>query len=258
MTTKIVFTDASEEGYGGFICERLSQKICCGKFQPFEKDTSSTEKELLAVKYVLKSFGNQLQNESIKVHVDNFNVSRILSVGSCKENLQEIAIDIFKFCLNNNIKLIAEWIPRKNNTFADRLSRFNDTDNWGIDYKTFEFLSRLHGPFTVDRFADHQNTKLQKFNSRFYCPGTSAVDTFTVNWQGENNWVCPPTSLIGSTLRHMKICECKVTLLIPLWPLAYFWPLIYPDGIHLASFIKNFTVVKPFYICNSNSSVFSG
>ena len=31
-TTKVVFTDASSTGYGGFIAQRLSETLCVGKF----------------------------------------------------------------------------------------------------------------------------------------------------------------------------------------------------------------------------------
>ena len=31
--------------------------------------------------------------------------------------------------------------------------------------------------------------------SRFWCPGTEAVDTFIVNWEGEVSWVVPPLYL---------------------------------------------------------------
>ena len=85
VTTKLIFTDASDSGYGGFICTQLGKQICTGKFSANERGTSSTSRELLAVKYVLSSFSKLLTGQSITVHVDNFSASRILSVGSCKK-----------------------------------------------------------------------------------------------------------------------------------------------------------------------------
>ena len=32
-------------------------------------------------------------------------------------------------------------------------------------------------------------------NSRFWCPGTEAVDDFSVSWASENNWLIPPIFL---------------------------------------------------------------
>ena len=126
-----------------------------------------------------------------------------------KKHLHEISVDICTFALQNNIKIIPQWIPREQNQLADHFSRVNDTDNWGIDFKTFFFLNKRYGPYTVDRFADDKNTKLSVFNSKFYCPGTAAVNAFTENWHNENNWICPPVKLIGSIFRHMSVCKCK-------------------------------------------------
>lgn len=44
------------------------------------------------------------------------------------------------------------------------------------------------GPITIDRFPDNKDKKLEKFNSRFWVPGTDGVDAFALNWHHENNW----------------------------------------------------------------------
>ena len=103
LTTKIVYSEASGTGYGGHIVERLGNQIAQGKFTEFEKSTSSTYRELLAVKYVLQSFGNSLRHEGVQWYSDNVNVSRIIEAGSSKVYLQKIAIDIFELCLNFDI-----------------------------------------------------------------------------------------------------------------------------------------------------------
>ena len=52
-TTKVVCSDASESGYGVIFCKRLGNVIAHGTFHAYEKHTSSTYRELLAVKYVI-------------------------------------------------------------------------------------------------------------------------------------------------------------------------------------------------------------
>ena len=84
---------------------------------------TTTHRELLAVKYVLDSFGEMLRNQSVQVNIDNSSAFRILSVGSTKPYLQNIAIDVFSFCSKFNIKLIPQWIPREQNQLADAYSR---------------------------------------------------------------------------------------------------------------------------------------
>ena len=65
LTTCLVFTDTSDDGYGGFILKRLNKEVCHAKFKDCEKQWSSTHREILAVKYVLDSFGEMLGNQSV-------------------------------------------------------------------------------------------------------------------------------------------------------------------------------------------------
>ena len=48
--------------------------------------------------------------------------------------LQEIAIQIYDLCNQFNIKLVPAWIPRELNEIADFMSKYNNTDSWGIDF----------------------------------------------------------------------------------------------------------------------------
>ena len=206
---------------------------------------SSTFRELLAVKYSLQSLSASFANESIRVYVDIFSASRILTVVSAKIHLQALALKMFQICLNNNIRLLPTWVPRELNYVADYYSKLRDTDDWSIDNRSFENFNKRYGPFTIDRFAENLNTKLPNFNSKFYCPQTSAVDAFTEDWSEENNWICPHVSLIGSVFRHMQLCKAHGTILLPVWQSAYFWPFLYPNALRIASFIRHFSVIDP-------------
>lgn len=64
--------------------------------------------------------------------MDNQAVSRIAKKGSMKLELQNIAIDVFRSCLENSIVLDVEWLPRSENDRADYLSKIVDKDDWGI------------------------------------------------------------------------------------------------------------------------------
>ena len=192
------------------------------------------------------------------MYVDNFAASRILTVGSARSHLQEIALSIFQICLSYNIKLIATWVPRELNIIADHYSKLRDTDDWSIDDASFQSIDTRFGHFTIDRFADNLNTKLPRFNSKYFCPDTSGVDAFTENWAHDNNWVCPPVSLIGSVFRHMRRCKARGTVLVPIWRSSYFWPLLYPTGLQLAPFVKDYMVVDPHYTSRGSNRVFVG
>ena len=52
---------------GGFILKRLNKEVCSVKFKDCEKQTISTHGKLFAVKYVLDSFREMLQDQSVQV-----------------------------------------------------------------------------------------------------------------------------------------------------------------------------------------------
>ena len=242
---------------GGYIVQRLSSVLAQGSFTPKEKLTSSTYRELLAVKFVLQSVGVHLKNETVQWFSDNINVSRIIEVGSRRPHLHKLAIEIFDICMCFNIKLQPSWIPREQNETADFLSKIKDTDSWGVDNETFDFIQRNFEKFTVDRFSDDLNKKLSNFNSKYHCPNTSGVNAFTYNWSGHFNWLCPPISMIGDAIKHLKLCHARGVLFVPMWPSSYFWPLLVAESNHFNDFVKNYLLLDPyFYNYASCKSVF--
>ena len=134
---------------------------------------------------------------------------------SARIKLNNLAIDIFTLSLKNDIILSLQWIPRSENERADILSKFLDKDDWKIHPLIFSHLDNTSGPHTVDRFSSYYNKQLSRFNSRFASPGSEAVDTLAQNWSLENNWVCPPVSLIIHAVEHFKKCRASGTLIIP-------------------------------------------
>ena len=130
------FSDASAVGYGGYL------SLCVGAFSEGtevfgawdddEKSSSSTYRETEAVRRVLNSNIEVLQGKKVKWFSDNKNVKAILKSGSSKADLQEIALSIQQTCVEREITLIPEWIPRYENKFADGLSRGLDSDDWQI------------------------------------------------------------------------------------------------------------------------------
>ena len=231
--SKIVYSDASSTGYGGYIVD-TGEETVQGMWNSEDALKSSTWRELKAVDIVLKSLVNKLSCRRTKWFTDNQAVSRITVRGSMKRDLQEIALSICKTCLSHNIHIEMEWVPRLENERADKLSRILDRDDWAVADHFFSFLDELWGTHTVDRFASYYNYKIARFNSRFWNPGCEAIATFTVDWQMENNWVVPPISLIPRVLKHMQNTKAVGTLVCPCWYSAPFWPMLYPDGYNPA------------------------
>lgn len=233
----MVNSDASDTGYGGYIVEH-GDCVSYGLWTDEEAKQSSTSCELVAVHLVLKSVATKLVNHRVRWFHDNQNVSRILNVGSRKPSLHAVAIKVFSLAVRYQIHLEPEWIPRQLNERADYLSKIVDHDDWYLNPLVFADLDRAWGPHTVDRFADCDNCQLHWFYSRCWNPGTEAVDAFTVNWSGKNNWWCPRIALMPRVLRHAQVCRAVGTLLVPYWPSSPFWPMLHPLPGSFAHFLE--------------------
>ena len=80
----------------------ISLSVTHGMFSDFESQQSSTFRELKAIFYVIKAHVASLRHKKVEVFTDNENASRIVSVGSPKQNLQCLAL-IFQLCLVNDV-----------------------------------------------------------------------------------------------------------------------------------------------------------
>ena len=125
-----IYTDASDSGFGGFSVH-LSDSVSSGLWSDSERLESSTSRELRAVLYVLRSLGPKLSGKKLKWYTDSQNACRIISVGSTNPGLHDLSIDLFNCCLEYDICIEPEWLPREFNTKADELSRIIDPDDWG-------------------------------------------------------------------------------------------------------------------------------
>lgn len=234
---KVLVSDASVVGYGGYI-EELADSELIGSWSQSERVQSSTWRELEAVRRLVEHSKESLEGQSVLIKTDNRNVTSILKAGSRVSELQEKAVAVNKTCMSKSVSLVPTWIPRDKIEKADFLSRCSDSDDWGIKAWVFLWLDRLWGPHTYDRFASDYNAKCAIFSSRWWCPGTSAIDAFSESWKGHNNWLVPPPRLIVKCLHKLRNEGAEGTLIAPKWQSAPFWPLFYPDGQNLAENIR--------------------
>ena len=233
----IVYSDASGTGYGGFTVEHGCH-VAHGAWSEDQAAKSSTWRELKAVQMVLESLIPKLKNERIRWFSNNQNVVRIMEIGSKIPELQEEAFAIFSIVARNLIRIEPQWIPHSKNQQADYLSRLRDTDDWMIQPAIFTHLDRLCQP------AQFTTMYVSRFNSRWWCPNTEAVDAFTCDWGSDINWACPPPFLVPRCIRHAaKTCTVG-TLIFPCWSSAPYWPLLYPDGQSTAGFVTDLKVFQ--------------
>ena len=134
--------------------------------------------------------------------------------------------------------LKVKWIPREQISYVDFVSKQLDWDDWRTTTSLFVYLNQIWGPFSIDRFADNSNSHLDRFNSKFVCPGTAGVDAFSQFWGGENNYLVPPVHLVPKVLKHMQYSQAKGVLVVPLWYSAAFWPQLIDTTSSFKSFVK--------------------
>ena len=223
--TRIVFSDASAVGAGGYVVDVQGAQIF-RQWEIGEELRSSTWRELKGVYICLKNFNEILRNNTVRWYTDNQGVVSIVQNGSMKEDLHDLAILIYKHCIQNSISLKVDWVPRSGNTVADQISRNLDTDDWEVNTSMFQYLNKLWGHFTVDLFADTTSRKVKRFYSRHWVQNSQGVDAFAFSWKNENCWIVPPVRLIPQVLRKLLFDKSKGTLVVPRWPSSVFWPLL--------------------------------
>ncbi len=178
----------------------------------------------------LEAWGPDLKGRTVNWYTDNLGGTSVVRKGSMKKDLNQIAVNIADTCKRMGIELELKWIRRDENKIADKLSRFLDLDDWGISPELVESIQKSWGPCTVDRFATDVNRKLNRFNSRFCCPGSEGVDAFAEDWRSELNLLVPPPVMIPEVLRFLVASNARGVLVAPAWRSARFWPILFPCG----------------------------
>jgi hypothetical protein len=77
---------------------------------------------------------------------------------------------------NNNIHIRPQYIRSAANTWADKLNRHPDNDDWQLDPTIFYEMDNQFGPHNIDRFASALNTLLLRYNVNCLDPSCEAVD----------------------------------------------------------------------------------
>lgn len=135
VPSKVVFSDAFSTGCAAYI--QSSSLLFHRNLSATELLISSTWRELATVKYSLEAFDSNLAGHRVRWNTDNQNVVRIVRVGSMLEELQELALDIFLFASGHNIRLDLTWIPRDQNSEADRFSKVVNIDDYSVHDDVF-------------------------------------------------------------------------------------------------------------------------
>ena len=72
------------------------------------------------------------------------------------------------------------------------------------------------------------------------------VDAYFQPWEGKNCLVVPPVDVVIRVLSYISLHNVSVTLVLPAWPSATFWPLLWQ---RYATMVKDFHYFKGNHTC---------
>ena len=134
--THVIYSDASATGCGAVIAgEDHSEMI--HSWTENEKLMSSTWREAQTILLYIRIHALRFKGGKLKWYSDNQGVPPILHKGSMKPDLNLIAMGILQLCIEHDIQLSVDWIPRDENAVADTLSKLVDSDDWAIANNVF-------------------------------------------------------------------------------------------------------------------------
>jgi hypothetical protein len=220
----IIETDASFLGWGA----KYKDIRTGGRWLVEEKLLNINVLELLAIFYALRSFREHVVSQHVKIMSDNTTaVSYINNMGGTVSlQCNKIAVEIWTWCIANDIWLTAAHIAGKENLEADQASRkFKDNLEWKLDEKIFNKICDLWGTPDLDCFASRLNAQLKNYCSWKPDPDCIYVDAFSIDWKIVNNvYVYPPFSLLGRCVQKMRRDMAKGIIIAPLWTTQPWFP----------------------------------
>lgn len=209
-------TDASSTGWGAWI----NNHQAAGFWNKRLATQPSNYREMIAVLMGLHSFHEMVRGKVVQIVSDNIStVAYINNLGGPSSQLTDAARAIWSFAYDNKITLTATFLAGRDNTHADSLSRINPQYEWQLHPHLFDWLDRVWGPHTIDRFATMTTSQLDRYNSRYYDPLTEGVDALAQqNWAHENNYVNAPFRLLPRILDVIDKQRANATIIAPWWP----------------------------------------
>ena len=119
-----VWSDAGEVGYGGHL-EPLGREAEHAGVLPSELiGTSSTRRELYAIRKTAIALGDRIRGKRVLFHVDSrASVFNMLNQGGSIRELNAAYREWILTCEELQIEAYYAWLPREENVRADRLSK---------------------------------------------------------------------------------------------------------------------------------------
>jgi hypothetical protein len=156
-----------------------------------------------------------MHNTHVKLELDNTTAIAYINHmgGSKSEELNQIAYELWDWCITQNIWVTAAHIPGVHNILADKHSRrFQDEHEWKLNKSVFQQILHNYPELNVDLFASRLNHQLATYASWEPDPLCTYIDAFTIDW---------------GKLKKIQMDQATGILVAPLWPTqTWFTPLL--------------------------------
>ncbi|XP_068758092.1 uncharacterized protein [Montipora capricornis] len=218
----IITTDASKKGWGA-VHQSFQTN---GRWSQKESLQHINYLELKASFLALKTFLKDKSHVSVSLQLDNTTAIAYINNkgGTRSPQLMTLALEMWDWCQERDILLIASHIPGRDNVSADKESReFTDMSEWKLDPILIQpFLLNCQ----TDLFASRLTSQLAAYISWRPDLGAIHTDAFTINWATLRGYAFPPFNLISKTLTKVTIDQTELILVAPVWQAQPWWPVL--------------------------------
>ncbi|CAC5394217.1 unnamed protein product [Mytilus coruscus] len=222
VATVTITTNASKTGFGG----HMNNQIFQGFWSVQEQKQHINLLELETVTRTVQHFLPQLQNQNVLLKCDNTTVVQYVNKqGDTKSiHLCYKTWCLMKMATQNNLTFRAALIEGKINILADHLSRNKiQPTEWTLNNQVVQSVFAMWGEPTIDLFASVHNHKRPVFCAWLPHPSALAIDDLSISWNKMWAYAFPPICLIPKVLKHVSQFNCRLILIVPMWPRRHWY-----------------------------------
>lgn len=219
-----ICTDASDSGWGA----TNSRESTYGLWNKTQYKWHINLKELFVVKLALETLAKDVKNCQILLRVDNTTAIAYVNRmgGSRYPKFNSLAREIWQWAEKRNNFLFASYIPSRDNSEADALSRlYNDDAEWELAPYAFNEITNCFGSVDIDLFVTRRNAKCKRFCSRFPDSKAEQIDALTLSWSDLKFYAFPPFALILKMLAKIRHDRATGVVVVPNCPSQPWYPL---------------------------------
>ena len=215
-----IFTDASLSGWGAHV--EPDGLLFHGVWTEDQSRHHINVLEMKAIFLSLSQAAHKVKNSTVLVSTDNTTVVAYIrrQGGTHSTELSEEAWNVLNLCLAHNIQLLVKHIPGRFNTLADRMSRVDKpiSTEWSLNQEIANKIFQIMDFPSIDMFATRLNHRLPFYVSLIPDQKALSIDALTMDWNHIHAYAFPPFHLIPAVISKVRLSQCKIVLIAPLWP----------------------------------------